>query len=123
MPAQLRFLASDQATVVSSDNLGNIATPGSSTAKKYYVNNIGTTAATGVTVSKEAVGTNDGDDYTQLALDAAGSPGSFGQGPLSLGTINALASTPFWVRIVHPAGLTADLNPRRANIVAAGLTV
>lgn len=123
MPAQLRILSSDGTTVVTSDNLGNVATPGTDGPTKYFVNNFGTSAALSVTVGIEAIGTNDGDDYTQIAVDIAGAPGSFGQTDLSLGTIAPLSSVAFWVRVVQPAGLTADNNPRRANVVADALTV
>ena len=123
MAADLRILDSDGTTVITSSDQGNIATPGNSTAKKFYVENIGTTQATEVTVSIEAFGTNDGSDYTYTAPDIAGSPGSFGQSDISLGTIAPLATSPFWVQITQPAGLTADFNPRRSNIVVAGLTI
>lgn len=123
MPAQLRVLDSDETTVITSDNLGNVATPGSTSPTKYFINNFGTGEATGVTVSIEAVGTNDGDDYTQIAPDVSGSPGVFGVTPVDLGTIAALSSKAFWAQIVQPSGLTADLNPRRSNLVAEGFTV
>lgn len=123
MPAQLRILDSDGTTVITSENFGNIATPGSSASTKFFVQNFGTSAALSVTIGIEAIGTNDGEDYTQIAEDIAGAPGTFGQTDLSLGTIAPLASVPFWVRVVQPAGLTADNNPRRANIVADALTI
>lgn len=123
MPAQLRVLEDDQTTVVTSDNMGNVPTPGTSTETQYYVNNFGTVNATSVIVSIEAFGTNDGDDYTQIAEDVAGSPGTWGQSDIDLGTIAPLASEPFWVRVSQPAGLTADNNPRRSKIAVDYLTL
>jgi len=122
VPAQLRILKDDQTTVTTSENLGNVPTPGTDDPVQLYVNNFGTSNSTSTTVSIEAFGTNDGDDYTQIAEDVAGSPGTFGQSPLNLGTIAPLASVPFWVRIAQPAGLTADNNPRRSNIAVDYLT-
>ena len=122
MPAQLRVLESDGTTVVTSKNFGNVATPGTTTNTKLYANNFGTNNATSATVTIEAFGTNDGDDYTQIAPDVAGSPGTFAQTPVVLGTIAPLASAPFWVRIAQPAGLTADNNPRRSNLAIDYLT-
>ena len=123
MAASLQILDTNGTTVITSKSLGNIATPGSSSTIKLFVQNIGTTSATSVTVARSAFGTSDGDDFTYIANDVAGSPGTFGQTTITLGTIAALASTPFWVQIVQPAGLTADDNPRRVNVVATGLTV
>jgi hypothetical protein len=116
------MLDSDGATVLTTLNLGNVATPGSTSAHKLFVQNFGTSAATGVVVSINQVGTNDGSTYAQIAPDSGGSPGTFGTGNVTLGTINALATSPFWVEVVLPAGLTADANPRRFNLVATGLT-
>lgn len=122
MPAELRILDDDGTTVVTTTNEGSVATPGSSTAKKFFVNNFGTGDATEVTITPEAFGTNDGIDYLYIAPDSSGSPGTFTQDPIVVGTIAPLASVPFWIQVVHPSGLTADNNPRRANVVAAGLT-
>lgn len=123
MPAQLRILDDDETTVITSDNLGNIPTPGTSSDQKYFVNNFGTSASLETVVTIEAFGTNDGDDYTQIAEDNAGVPGTFSQDPVELGTIAPLTSAPFWARVAQPAGLTADNNPRRANLVANSLTI
>lgn len=122
MSAALRFLDSDGATVITTVDLGDIATPGSSANKKLFAQNFGTSAATSVVVSIEAVGTNDGDDYAKIAPDLSGSPGTFGTGDVSLGTIAALAKVAFWTQAVLPAGLTADANPRRFRLDARGLT-
>ena len=123
MAASLRMLDTDGTTVITTTDQGNVATPGSSAAKKLFVQNFGTTNATNVVVGIEAFGTNDGDDFGYLAPDVAGAPGTFAQTDVTLGTIAPLASSPFWMRVIQPAGLTADLNPRRFNIVADGLTV
>lgn len=117
------MLDSDGTTVITSDNLGNIPTPGSSDPTKYYVNNFGTSDSQDTEVTIETFGTSDGANYTYLAPDVAGSPGTFSQDPVSLGTIAPLASAPFWARTVQPTGLTADNNPRRVNVVADALTV
>lgn len=122
MPAELRILEADETTVVTTTNEGNVATAGSSTPTQFYVNNFGTSNATEVTVSITAVGTNDGEDYLQIAEDVAGSPGTFSQDPIEMGTIAPLASVPFWIQIVQPSGLTANDNPRRANVNVACLT-
>ena len=123
MSAQLRFLNTDEATVITTVNEGNVETPGSSANKKLFVQNFGTTEATAVTVSIEQVGTNDGSTYGQIAADVSGSPGTFGTGDVSLGTIAVLTDRAVWVKVVLPSGLTADANPRRFRLDATGLTV
>lgn len=122
MAAQVRFLDTDETTVLTNLNQGNIETPETGASKKIFVQNFGTTDAEEVTVSIDAVGTNDGEQYVETALDAGGSPGAFGTDDLDLGTIAPLDSVPIWTRIVHPAGLTADANPRRAKLTASYLT-
>lgn len=122
MSASLRMLDSDGTTVITTVDVGDVATPGSSAEKKLFVQNFGTSDAVGVVVSIEAVGTNDGDDYAKIAEDLSGSPGTFGTADVSLGTIAPLASEPFWTQVVLPGGLTADANPRRFRLDATGLT-
>jgi hypothetical protein len=117
------MLDSDESTVITTSDQGNVPTPGSSTAKKFFVQNFGTSTAEDVVVTIEAVGTNDGADYTQIAADVAGSPGTFSQSDVNLGDIAALDDAPFWAQIVQPSGLTADNNPRRSSLVASGTTV
>jgi hypothetical protein len=122
MPAALRTLDSDGSTVITTVNLGNLATPGTSANKKLFVQNFGTVTAQSVTLEIEAVGTNDGNLYLQTAPDVSGSPGTFAQTTITMGDIAVLATVAFWIRVVLPSGLTADDNPRRANLVASGLT-
>jgi len=90
---------------------------------QLFVDNFGDQTAEDVTVTITAVGTNDGDDYAQIALDSGGSPGTWGTSDLSLGDIAASSDSPFWVRVILPTGLTADQNPRRFEIDAEGFTV
>jgi len=122
MPAALRILDSDQATVITTLDVGNVATPGTSSNHKLYVQNFGTVTALSVTLAIEQVGTNDGSSYLQTAPDVSGSPGTWGQTDLSMGDIAVLATVAFWIREVLPSGLTADANPRRVNLKASGLT-
>lgn len=118
MPAALRFLAADESTVLLSDNHGNIATPGTSTALKRFVENFGDADADDLTVTITQIGTNDGDDYAQLAPDSGGSPGAWTTSPLTFGTLGDGLTAPFWVREVVPAGRSADNNPRRYDVAA-----
>lgn len=123
MSASLEFLDSDNTTVITTLNQGNIATPGSSSNKKLYVKNNGDVTAQSVTVALEQVGSNDGYLYEQIATDSGGTPGTFGTTDISLGSIAASASTAFWVKVSLITGLTADSNPRRSNLVAQALTL
>lgn len=123
MSAQLEFFDSDGSTIITTYNLGSVATPGSSTNKKFFVDNFGDQTAQSLTVSLEAVGTNDGDDYALLATDSGGSPGSFGVGPISLGNLSASTSIAFWTRVTLPSGITPDGNPRRYNLLASALSI
>jgi len=123
MAAALRILDEDETTVITTKNLGSINTPGSSSEVQLFVDNFGDQTAEDVTVTITAVGTNDGDDYAQIALDSGGSPGTWGTSDLSLGDIAASSDSPFWVRVILPTGLTADQNPRRFEIDAEGFTV
>jgi hypothetical protein len=123
MSAQLRFLDTDGTTVITSLNVGNIASPGSLADKQLWVENFGDATAQGVTAALVAVGTNDGEDYAYLAPDSGGSPGSFVQTTLSLGDIASLAKIALWTKVTLPSNLTADNNPRRYNIRASGATI
>lgn len=123
MPASLRFLDSDGATVITSEDLGSILSPGSSSNTKLFVENTGDQTAQTVTVEIEQVGTNDGDDYALLAPDVAGSPGAFVTTPVSLGNIAAGAKTAFWTKATLVAGLSAIGNTRQYKIHAEANTV
>ncbi len=122
MPASLRFLAADDATVLSSDNHGNVLTPGTSTPLKRFLENYGDADADETTLTITQVGNNDGSTYAQLAPDSGGSPGAWTTLPLSFGTLIPSATTPFWVRESVPAGRTADRNVRRYDLIASGLS-
>lgn len=104
-------------------NEGNIVSPGSSANKKLWVENFGDQTAQAVTLTLEAVGTNDGDDYAYIAPDSGGSPGAFVQTSMNLGDIASLAKVAVWTKITLPGNLTADNNPRRYNLKASGLTI
>lgn len=123
MPAALRILDSDGITVITTLNVGNVATPATSGNRKLFVQNFGTVTAQSVSLTIEQVGTNDGNSYLQTAPDVAGSPGTWGQGAISMGNIAVLTSVAFWTREVLPSGLTSDANPRRVNVKASGLTI
>jgi hypothetical protein len=122
MSANLQFLASDNATVITTLNLGSIASPGSSTQTKLYLQNTGTTSADSTTITIEQIGTNDGSIYALLAPDAGGTPGVFGTSPLSVGSIAALGEVPFWTEVTLVAGLSPNNNPRRFNLQGQGLS-
>lgn len=123
MSATLRFLNSDGSEVITTLSEGNIDSPGDSANEKVLVENFGDLDAQEVTITLVQVGTNDGDDYAELAEDMSGSPGTFSTDPLELGTIAALERVPFWTRVELPTGLTADANPRRYDIKATALTL
>lgn len=123
MSATLQFLDTDELTVITSVDEGNVESPETTTAVKRFVKNNGDESAEETELAIEAVGTNDGDDYAYLAPDVSGSPGAFVQTPLSLGTISPGSTVPFWLRESVPAARTADNNPRRFDLVATALTV
>jgi len=123
MAASIRFLDSDAATVITSEDLGSILSPGSSSNVLLYVENTGDQTAQDIEVSIEQVGTNDGDDYALLAPDVAGSPGAFATTPVSVGDIAAGTSEPFWVKATLVAGLSAEGNTREFTLHAAGATI
>jgi hypothetical protein len=123
MPATLRFLDTDGTTVITTEDLASILSPGSSSNKKLYVENSGDQTAQSVTVENEAVGTNDGVDYALLAADVAGSPGAFSTSPVSLGDIAAAAKVAFWAKVTLVAGLSAEGNTREYKIHASGSTI
>lgn len=122
MSAQLQFFASDGATVITTTSLGNVATPGTSTQVKLFINNFGDQTAQNTTVALQQIGTNDGFTYGQIAPDVSGSPGVFGNATLNLGSIAAGSKVPFWVESVLISGLTADGNARRFNLLATAQT-
>src|SRR6185369_10343355 len=121
--ASLVFKDTDGTTTITTVNHGNIASPGSSANKKVFVKNEGDQTAQSVTLTITAIGTNDGADWALVAPDSGGSPGSFVTTPLSLGNIAAAASVAFWFKETLPSALTADLNPRRYDLVASGSTI
>lgn len=123
MPADIRFLDTDETTVITTFDFGSVATPGQSANKKLFVENSGDETAQSVTMTIAAIGTNDGDDHAEVALDSGGSPGTFGAGPLSLGNIAAGNTVPFWTRVNVASVLTADGNPRRYALDAEGGTI
>ena len=123
MSASLRFLDDDESTVITSENLGNLASPGTSTPAKRFVENNGDEDAQETTLTITQVGNNDGDDYAQLAPDVAGIPGTWTTVPLAFGTLGIAGTMPFWVRVSVPAGRTPDANPRRFDLRATALTV
>lgn len=122
MPASLRFLDDDEVTPITTLSMGNVATPGTTSGKKLFVENFGDEDATSLAVAIEQVGTSDGDDYAQLAPDSGGSPGTWVTTPLSFGTLVAGDTAPFWLRDSVPAGRTADNNPRRFDLAATALS-
>ena len=123
MAASMRFLDTDGVTVITTENLGSILSPGSGANTKLFVENVGDQTAQGVTLAIEQVGTNDGDDYALIALDVAGSPGAFGTSAISLGNIAASAMQAFWVKATLVAGLSSEGNTREFKLHAAGTTI
>lgn len=120
MPASLEFLAADGTTVITTDNEGAIPSPGSSTATKYFVKNVGDVSCTNLTLTIQQVGSNDGSLYALIAPDSGGSPGTFATTPITVGTLAAGASQAFWAKSSLTAGLTPNNNARRWNIHAEG---
>jgi hypothetical protein len=123
MPASLVYLDTDASTVITTEDLASILSPGSSANKRLFVKNVGDQTGQSVTVTIEAVGTNDGDDYALLAPDLGGSPGAFSTSPLSLGNIAAGAMQGFWLKVTLVAGLSAEGNTREFKLHAAGSTI
>ena len=64
----------------------------------------------------EALGTNDGDDYLQLAPDVAGSPGSWTTEPIVIGDMAVNDWAACWMRYNIPAGSNQIGNPRLAYV-------
>lgn len=120
MSAQFRILAADQQTPITTLNLGNILTPGSSSNVKVYLNNFGDQMANNVSIAIAAVAGNDGSLYGFLAADNSGVPGPFGAGPLVVGNVASMGMYPFWTDVQTIAGLDPSNNPRRYTIVASG---
>jgi hypothetical protein len=123
MPASLRYLDTDASTVITTEDLASILSPGSSSNKLLYVENTGDQTAQSVTVMIEAVGTNDGDDYALLAPDLGGSPGGFSTSPVSMGDLGAGDMQGFWLKVTLVAGLSAEGNTREFKLHAAGSTI
>jgi hypothetical protein len=120
MSAQLRVLAADQSTIITSANLGNILTPGSSSNVKFYLQNFGDQTCNNVTVSIGSIAANDGSLYAFIAADISGAPDTFGPGPLVVGNVGVLASVPFWSKVITMQGLDPSNNPRRYALVCQG---
>ncbi len=123
MPAILEFLASDDSTVITTDNEGAIPSPGSCAATKYFVKNVGDVDCTSLVLSIEQVGANDGALFALLAPDVSGAPGTFGIADINVGTLAVGSSQAFWARSTLTAGLTPNNNLRRWNIHAEGNTL
>jgi len=123
MSATLEFLNTDNSTVITTLDIGNVASPGSSTQTKLFLKNVGDQSATSTTIAIQAIGTNDGSAFALMAPDSGGSPGTFVNTDLSVGTLAAGSEYTFWVLVQTVAGLAPDGNPRRYNLHAAGQTI
>lgn len=123
MSASLEFLDTDNTTVITTLDIGNVDSPGTSTQTKLFLKNTGDQSATSTTIAIQAVGTNDGSAYALIAPDSGGSPGTFVTSPLSVGTLTAGSEYTFWVEAVLVAGITPGANPRRFNLHASGQTI
>ncbi len=88
---------------------------------KFYVKNIGATAANSVRIFAQRLSQNDGLDLIMMAFDNGGNPGTYistlAEG-LSFGTIDAGVSQPFWIKVTVPSGTTPAGNPRMFNVVS-----
>jgi hypothetical protein len=123
MSATLEFLNTDNVTVITTLDVGNVASPGTSTQTKLFLKNVGDQSATATTIAIQAIGTNDGSAFALMAPDSGGSPGTFASADLAVGTLAASAEYAFWVMISTVAGLSPDGNPRRVNLHASGQTI
>lgn len=123
MSAILEFLNSDNSTVITTLDIGNVASPGASSQTKLFLKNIGDQSATATTIAIQPLGTNDGSAFALIAPDSGGSPGTFSNATLSVGTLAAAAEYAFWTEVTLVAGLSPDGNPRRFNLHAEGTSV
>jgi hypothetical protein len=89
---------------------------GANATYKFYVKNVGDTAATSVLVSALRVDGSDGVDFVLLALDVSGNPGSYTASALSLGTLAAGDSIAIWAKVTVPSGTSPAGNPRQWSL-------
>lgn len=123
MPAILEFLASDNSTVITTLDIGNVDSPGTSSQTKLFLKNVGDQSATSTTIAIQPIGTNDGSAFALIAPDSGGSPGTFQNSPLTVGTLAAAAEFTFWTECTLVAGLVPDGNPRRFTLHAQGTSI
>jgi hypothetical protein len=114
MPATL-IIENDALTPINTVNFGSVSGGGNQQIR-MLLTNTGTVTATSVVLALTRITINDGVDYTLLAPDVSGAPGTFSQNPLTPGTLAAGAQYWFWVKVVVPVGASPQGNPRNFNI-------
>lgn len=114
MPATL-IIENDALTPINTVNFGTVA-GGNNQQIRMLLTNTGNVTATSVVLSLSRITTNDGVDFTQIAPDVSGAPGTFSTNPLTPGTMAAGAQYWFWVSVSVPVGATPQGNPRAFNL-------
>lgn len=114
MPATL-IIENDALVPINTVNFGSVSGGGYQQIR-MLLTNTGTVEATSVVLSLTRITTNDGVDYTLLAPDVSGAPGTFGTSPLTPGTMSAGGTFWFWVKVIVPVGASPQGNPRNFNI-------
>ncbi len=114
MPATL-IIENDAMTPVNTVNFGSVSGGGIQQIR-LLLTNTGTVTATSVVLALTRITINDGVDYTLLAPDVSGAPGTFGTTPLTPGTLAAGGQYWFWVKVSVPVGASPQGNPRSFNI-------
>lgn len=121
MAAEIRFLDTDESTVITTLYLGQVPTPGLQ-PKKLFVENIGDATAQDLTVSLQELNNSDGIDFAQTAVDNSGIPGPFQEAALDLGDLLPGETVALWTRAALIAGITTDNNAREYRLHAEALS-
>ena len=117
MPAILTY-ESDALVPFTTLNFGAID-GGTFYQQRVNVTNTGTTTATSISIALNRITSNDGIDYTALAPDVSGTPGTYSTNPLTIpGGLAAGAVYWFWVKVTVPVGASPQGNPRQVQFLS-----
>jgi hypothetical protein len=119
MGATLRFLDTDETTVVTTVSLGRAISPGLSSNRKLFLHNNGDGPAEDIVISLATSNDSDGVDYALLAEDVGGIPQPFETTDLSVDSLPSGETYPFWTRATMVTGVTPDNNTREYSLSAA----
>jgi hypothetical protein len=110
-------LEDDASVPITSANFGAV-NGGAYQELKFILKNVGDQSATSVQLAIARLAANDGIDFAQIAEDIGGNPGAYSTVAINVGTLVALATKVFWIRVTVPLGATPAGNPRYFDLIS-----